>query len=96
MADIQISLSIPGTANTQTVAVTTTSTAMATAFTYDGYAIVYVSADMYAVQNTNPTATTAGMRLVAGSQYRVPVKNGHKIAFICSSGTGTAEVTPQE
>lgn len=95
MADITISLRVPGVASTQSVAVSTSSAAMATAFTQDGYAIVTVTADCFVIQGISPTATTACMPLLAGSQYRVEARAGTKLAFITSTGSGTAYVTEE-
>lgn len=91
-----ISLTVPTTANTQRVSMSTTSAAQTNAFTQDGWAIVTVTEDCFAVMGLAPTAVAhTCVPLLADCQYRVETKFGYKLAFIMAAGTGDAYVTEE-
>lgn len=91
-----VSINIPTKANTQRVSMSTTSAAQTTAFTQDGWAMVTVTEDCFAVMAVTPVAVAQTcIPLLADCQYRVPTKFGYKLAFIMASGTGDAYVTEE-
>lgn len=96
---IEISLNVDNGNNTQAIAISSTSAQ--SAILNAGYAVITVTTDAFMTRGPNPTAVaplTAGARggapLLAGVQYRIAVNQGDKLAFITSSASGTAYVSP--
>lgn len=88
----EISLTVPSSATTQTISVSTSSAQ--TAAIYADSAVVVATDLVFVVFGDSPTATTSCMPLVGGVAYRLTGwKPGQKLAFI-AGGSCTAYVTP--
>ena len=96
----ELSIKVPSTASTLSVAISGTSAQSPalvniTGATINDAAVVMCTSDCFVICGSNPTATTSCMPLLANVQYRLYGWNsGDKMAFITSSGTGTAYITP--
>lgn len=88
----EVSFSIPSEATTASVSISGTSAQSVALPVCD--VVVLPSVDCYAVSGDNPTATTACMPLIGGSQVRVTMPKGGKLAFITDGATGTVKLTP--
>lgn len=84
----------PREANSQSVALTTTSAQ--SAVLRDTDYMVMVTALAFMRCGTNPTAAAnTGMALAANIPYQIKgVKEGEKLAFVAATGTATAYITP--
>ena len=90
--EISFSLGDPGTS--QALIVSSTSAQSAVALTTSVVATPTV--DCFVRQGANPTALADGtdMFLLALTSYRLALPRGNKLAFVTSSATGTAYLTP--
>jgi hypothetical protein len=92
-AAVEVSLTIPSVANTQALTISASSAAMATAIEAP-FAVVYPTVNCFAIAGAAPVATTSCMPLIGGTQYRVHMRGGRKLAFITASGAGIVYITP--
>lgn len=90
----ELSLVIDSGGRSSSISISTTSAQSAASS--NGEAVICPSVDCFVRSGANPTAVSDGTDqfLVGGTQYRVRFGEGHKLAFITASGTGTVYFTP--
>lgn len=92
MSSMLISMAVPNAAKTRTVSISTTSAQ--SAVLTGGNVVLQSDVACFVIRGENPTATTSCLPLLSGAQYRLTgIKEGEKLAFITSSGSGTVYYT---
>ena len=96
----ELSIRVPSTASTLSVAISGTSAQSPALVNIAGAdindaAVVMSTVDCFVIEGVNPTATTSCMPLLANVQYRLYGWNaGEKMAFITAGSVGTVYITP--
>ena len=96
----ELSIKVPNTASTLSVAISGTSAQSSALVNIAGAsindaAVVMSTVDCFVICGDNPTATTSCMPLLANVQYRLYGWNaGDKMAFITAGSVGTVYITP--